>query len=121
MFFDMKACLLGILLITLVSPTFAASPENEAMSDTMSRIVKHHLRGKHDFETKSLPKVKDFKKPADDKQKENYQLPSPPGAADYFSYQVILNKDTQQYWIIRSGGFAGRRTVFGPGDAAAIK
>ena len=112
----MKTLILGLLLVTCVFPASAAP----ATSETMSRIVKHHLKGKYDFDMKDLPVVKDFKEPAAEKS-ETYQLPGPPHVADYFSYGVILEKKAQRYWIIRSGGFAGQTTVYGPGDAEKLR
>jgi hypothetical protein len=45
---------------------------------------------------------------------EVYDVPPNPKANDAFTYRVLLNKTERTYWIIRSGGFAGKTTVFGP-------
>lgn len=47
--------------------------------------------------------------------REKYRVPTQPGTADTFQYSIALDKVNGEYWLIRSGGYAGRRVVFGPG------
>jgi hypothetical protein len=116
----MRALLLGLLFVVCALPVFAIPKESETMSETLRLILKHHLVGKHDLNTKDLPELKDFKEPAADEDHEIFRLPTDPHMADGFSYVVILDRKLQRYWIVRSGGFAGRTTVYGPVEVATL-
>jgi hypothetical protein len=53
--------------------------------------------------------------PMDPSTIEVFNLPVRPGEADSFQYKVIMDRKSRKYWIIRTGGIAGRTSVFGPG------
>jgi hypothetical protein len=118
---NMKSILLGLLFAACSLPLSAEPEKSATMSESMSLIVKHHLVGKHDLNVKDMPTVADFKEPAADADHEIYRLPADPQMADGFNYSVILDKKLQQYWIVQSGGFAGRTTVYGPVALATLK
>ncbi len=47
--------------------------------------------------------------------RQKHHVPSPPQTADGFQYSVVLDKLSREYRLIRSGGYGGKRVVFGPG------
>ncbi len=109
----MKITHLTFLLTFLVStlPICATEPSPE-----IQQVLKERLVGQHDLKVKDLIGAKmtpeQNKKLEDKASYESYQVPSPKGAADYYSYSIYRFNDTGEIWIVRSGGFAGRTEVF---------
>jgi hypothetical protein len=54
-------------------------------------------------------------------QCEVISIPSPPAISDAFSHTIYLNSQTDKYWMLRTGGIAGVRELYGPGNANEVK
>lgn len=53
--------------------------------------------------------------PGDDSRFERFHIPlAQDQYRDAYNYDVLLDADTGRFWILRSGGFTGRVTTFGP-------
>ena len=81
----------------------------------MQRLLSERKHDKWDLDVGDLPCRQDVASPTEsDADVEILRVAKRPGY-DVFIYKIVLNKQTHQYWIVRSGGFAGRTEVFGPG------
>ena len=89
---------------------------NVEPSRQMSAIVEKHRLGPWNLGTKGLPTATESDLPDTTKSfVEVYDLLIQPGSNDTFRYRVMLDKSKGTYWIIKSGGLAGRTDFFGPG------
>ena len=82
-------------------------------------ILQRHQTSRHELDARSLPiderpPAWGFQELATD-ARETFGLPSVPQVQDGYQYSVALDKSANQYWIIRSGGYAGRFIAYGPG------
>jgi len=61
----------------------------------------------------ALPLASKAEKP--EREYETVQILPPVAMCDGFSYTVFIDHGTQQFWVLRTGGFADVHQLFGPG------
>jgi len=107
--------LLFLCSVCLLSGCSSSEPSKPGVSHEMAAILSKHRIS--DFELSVAGMVSSDGKdlPSETSNSvEVYDVPPNPKANDTFTYRVLLDKTKQTCWIIRSGGFAGKTTVFGP-------
>lgn len=111
----------AFLFLTLSACAFFCASQTAAKdqepSAKMRLILDHHRTGESTLDVKELPRDQTKAAPGDKDMPEYevYEVPYPPGVADYFSYKVYLHTPSGRYWIHQSGGFAGVSHFYGPG------
>lgn len=94
---------------------FGLTCGDAAVSPGMREVLEKHQSSRWDLEVSSLPAMPGNAVMPQGPDVERFAVPAPDGVMDNFTYGVLLNKATGEYWIGQSGGFAGSHTVFGPG------
>jgi len=46
---------------------------------------------------------------------ECFSIHPPEAMCDGFTHTIYINRALKQYWVLRTGGYAGTRTLYGPG------
>jgi len=111
---NLKKAIYMTMALFLASCSLSHSQSREG-SAFFKEIVKRHQMNNWDLDVLGLPKVSIDSIPKDGKNIEVFKMPARPGVEDAFEWEIILVSDSRMYWLVRSGGFDGKRVAFGPG------
>lgn len=95
---------------------------SKASSPEMTQILRKHRVSRWDLDTaglKSQPLQEEFKWQSTNM--ETFALPTRRNTPDAFRFQIILDKNTRVYWILRQGGINPQVILFGPHQLNAIE
>ena len=110
----MRLGALAAMAATLISfETGCKSHVSDSRSKEIEEILSHRCVNRWELDTTGLPQAA-----ADPRDTERnggvFILPPKPGVADAFRYEIVLSADKHQFWIVKTGGFAGESIAFGP-------
>jgi hypothetical protein len=116
------ALLAGLAFV--ISAPLACAKESR-VSEPMKKILRERLVDRFELKIEDLTKLELTKEQLADMAAadkfEIFKLPSRPGVADDFHYQIFRSRKDNTYIILRTGGFAGVHEYYGPKKATTAE
>lgn len=114
----MKHGYILILIFLGVGIMTCSCNEEGGTNANLQTILQAHKTDQWDMDVSKLSRLSENPKEFMNRMAgtiEVHEVRAPANIPDAFRYNIILSKDGQQFWILRTGGFAGVYELYGTG------
>ena len=106
--------ILFCIFILILMTSCNSESKMPAFDEQITEIIQKHQVESEELDLLSLP-VKEIEYSGDIPKGKTYQLPHNRRVEDAFVYTIIWDQELEEYYVLKEGGFAGIRELYGPG------